>query len=704
MKSTATLALALAALGVGAAQAAPRGFTANDLVNLDRVSDPQVSPDGRYVVYQLRETKFDANKGFNSVWIARTDGKSPAVKISADDVNSMTPRWAPNRASVYYAGVKDGQNHLWRVDFGSNPTQKSEEVMKGDFDARPEMPVQVSEGLPLDIGSFKLSPDGKQVLISLEVYTDCADLDCTKKRLDDAAANKVTGKVYDQLFVRHWDTWSDGRRNQLYLATLRDDGKLDRKLTLMSRGIDGDVPSKPFGDDSEFAFSPDGKTVYFNARIAGKTEAWSTNFDVYSVATAGKATPKNLTPGNLAWDGYPLPSHDGKTLYYLAMKRPTFEADRFGMMALDLATGQSREINAGWDRSAGSIKLSPDGKTIYAIADDNGNHPLFAIDVATGKAKALTGPGHVEGYDLAGKTLVFARDSLKSPADLFASDTKGGKAKQITHYNTARLKDVAFGDWEFFDFKGAGDERVQGYVVKPWNYEKGKKYPVAFIIHGGPQGAMGDDFHYRWNPQTYTGQGFAVVTVNFHGSTGYGQAFTDAISGDWGGKPLEDLQKGWAAALAKYDFLDGNRACALGASYGGYMINWIAGNWPQPWKCLVTHDGVFDARMMGYSTEELWFDEWEHGGTPYEKPESYEKFNPVNHVSKWKVPTLVVQGGLDFRIPLEQGLGAFTALQRRGIESQFLYFPDENHWVLKPQNSVKWHDTVNAWLKKYAGQ
>jgi dipeptidyl aminopeptidase/acylaminoacyl peptidase len=240
--------------------------------------------------------------------------------------------------------------------------------------------------------------------------------------------------------------------------------------------------------------------------------------------------------------------------------------------------------------------------------------------------------------------------------------------------------------------------------VKPAGYEAGRKYPVAFIIHGGPQGSMGNSFHYRWNAQTYAGQGFAVVFVDFHGSTGYGQAFTDSISGDWGGKPLEDLKKGLAHALATYDFLDAERVCALGASYGGYMINWIAGNWSEPFRCLVNHDGVFDTRMMGYSTEELWFDEWEHRGTPFDHPENYERFNPVRHVAKWKTPMLVVQGGLDFRIPLEQAIGTFTALQRRGIESRFLYFPDENHWVLKPHNSVLWHDTVNAWLKRHTSR
>ena len=271
------------------------------------------------------------------------------------------------------------------------------------------------------------------------------------------------------------------------------------------------------------------------------------------------------------------------------------------------------------------------------------------------------------------------------------------------------LKDVSFGDFEQFSFKGWHGDTVHGYVVKPWNYEEGKKYPVAFLIHGGPQGSFGDGWSYRWNPQTYAGQGYAVVMIDFHGSTGYGQAFTDSISGDWGGKPLVDLQKGWAAAQAQFPFLDGDRACALGASYGGYMINWIAGNWfddkgSAPFKCLVNHDGVFDTRSMGYVTEELWFTEWENRGTPFDQPGNYEKFNPVNHVAKWKVPMLVVQGEKDYRVPVDQGLSTFTALQRKGIESKLLYFPDENHWVLKPANSVLWHDTVNAWLKQHIGQ
>jgi dipeptidyl aminopeptidase/acylaminoacyl peptidase len=421
------------------------------------------------------------------------------------------------------------------------------------------------------------------------------------------------------------------------------------------------------------------------------------------VAADGDTPPRNLTAENAAWDAFPLPSADGKVLYYLAMKRPANEADRFGIMALDLATGAKREIDRDWDRSAGPLQFGPDGRTLYTTADDDGQHPLFAVDVGSGKVRRVADGGNVSDFTVAAGVTVVARDSLKAPADFFRVGPGG--EKRLTELNAARLRDVAMGDVEVFDFPGWNGDRVRGYVVKPYGFEPGRKYPVAFLIHGGPQGSWLDDFHYRWNPQTYAGAGFAVVTIDFHGSTGYGQAFTDAISGHWGDRPLEDLQKGWAAALAKFPFLAADHACALGASYGGYMVNWIAGNWQVPasgaWKCLVSHDGVFDSRMMYYGTEELWFDETEHGGTPWQRPEAFERFNPALHVGDWKLPMLVVHGANDFRIPLEQGIGAFTALQRQGIPSEFLYFPDENHWVLKPQNSLKWHETVEAWLRKW---
>jgi len=671
--------------------AAPHPFNVHDLVMMDRVSDPQVSPDGKWVAYQLRETDYDANKGVNSIWLLALGDKNakPLQLVKPSVMPTTNPRWSPDGKYIYFlAQAKDDEvTRVWRIAANADPANTAE----------------AQTPWPAEINNFKLSPDGKLLLLSIDVFPDCAEQLCTKKAPDKDLA-KASGKLYDKLFIRHWDTWADGRRSQLFVAAAekpRGGKGMVALPRLLSKGIDGDVPSKPFGDDSEYAFSADGKTVYFDVRIAGQTEPWSTNFDIYSVPADGSAAPKNLTAANPAWDANPVPSADGKTLYYLAMKRPGFEADRFGIMALDLTSGKTREIDPQWDRSAGGMQLSKSGKVLFVSADDSGDHALFAVDIGSGNARRLSGPGQVEGFGAAGDRLVYAQSTLKTPADLFGVGEAGGKPAQITHFNAERLADAQMGDYEFFTFKGAADASVQGYVVKPANFEAGKKYPVAFIVHGGPQGSWTNEFHYRWNPQAYAGAGFAVVAIDFHGSTGYGQAFTDAISGDWGGKPLEDLQKGWAAALEKYAFLDGSRACELGASYGGFMTYWIAGNWNQPWKCLVAHDGVFDNRAMAYESEELWFNEWENRGTQWENPQNYEKYNPVDHVKDWRVPILVVHGDKDYRIPSTQGIAAFTAAQRRGIQSEFLSFPDENHWVLKPQNSVLWHDTVIGWLKKY---
>ena len=685
-----SLPLLLAALPLCAFAAdshAPRPFNVRDLVNLERVSDPALSRDGTMVVYSVRQTDYDANKGVTALWIDDLGDRDAAPRrLLADGMTGNSATFAPDGTTVYFISSKSGSDQVWRQPIAGGTAQ------------------QVTS-YPLDVGSFKLAPDGHALAVSMDVFTDCNDLACTKQRLDAADASKVKGVLYDKLFIRHWDAWSDGRRSQLFTTALDAGGKAATPV-LVSRGIDGDVPSKPFGDASEYNFSPDGKSLAFNARIAGKTEPWSTNFDVYIAPADGSSSPRNLTAANTAWDAAPVFSPDGKTLYYRAMKHPGFEADRFALMAMDLKSGTTREIDPAWDRSADGITLSANGKTIYATAEEMGERAVFAVNIATGSAKKIAGGGTVGGFDLAGDTLAFTRANFKSPDQLFIARANGDAVRQVTHNNEDKLKDVAFGDYERFSFAGWNGETVHGYVIKPWNYQPGRKYPVAFLIHGGPQGSWLNEFHYRWNAQTYAGQGYAVVEIDFHGSKGYGQAFTDAISQHWGDRPLEDLQKGWAAALQKYSFLDGENACALGASYGGTMVDWIAGNWfdqggNSPWKCLVAHDGVFDNRMMGYSTEELWFTEHEFGGTPWEAPDGYERFNPIDHVKDWKVPMLIVHSQNDLRIPVEQGIAAFTALQRKGIESKYLYFPNENHWILKPQDSVLWHDTVNAWLKAH---
>jgi dipeptidyl aminopeptidase/acylaminoacyl peptidase len=471
----------------------------------------------------------------------------------------------------------------------------------------------------------------------------------------------------------------------------------------LTAGIDGDVPGKPFGGRADYAISPDGRQVAFSVRALPVGEPWSTHFDIYTVA-AGGGTARNWTADNAAWNGQPAFSPDGAWLAYVATDRPGFEADRFHLMLLNLQTGMKRPLTQNWDRSIESFAWSHDGKTLFATTDHLGQRPLWAIDANTGRAAAITGDGHVEDFSVGPKQVFYALSNLANPAELYAVGFAGGKPHALTHLNQPVLAQRQLGEYEQFSFAGWNNDNVFGYVVKPANFKPNQKYPVAFIVHGGPESSLANVWHWRWNAQSIAGAGYGVVLIDFHGSTGYGQAFTDSINGDWGGKPLEDLKLGLSAALKQYPWLDGDRACALGGSFGGYMINWIAGQWPDRFKCLVTHDGTFDNRSMYYSTEELWFPEWENGGPEYLNPASYAKHNPVDYVAQWKTPTLVIHGRLDYRVPYEQGLAVFTALQRRGVPSELLYFPDENHWVLKPSNSIQWYETVLAWLNRWTRQ
>ena len=678
--TAATLTLTLWAGGCGAI-AGP--LTARTLVTLDRLSDPQVSPDGRTVAYDLRSVDYDDNKSHHSIWLLDLADKAAPRRLVDPGGDATGPRWSPDGKSIYFLSDRSGGDQIWRMAVaGGSATQVT--------------------NFPLDVGAFRLSPDAKHAVVALAVFPDAEDPAATRAREDAAKARKTSGVLYDKLFVRHWDAWVDGTRNHLFSLTLDANGAAAGAPVPLMAGFDGDAPGKPFGDDNDFAISPDGATVVFSARLAGQSEPWSTNFDLYATPMNGASRPRNLTADNKAWDAQPVFSPDGRTLAWRAQKRPGFESDRFGVWVMDLKTGARREVDPAWDRSAGALAWSADGRSLLVTAEDVGQSRLFSIDAASGAVKALTADGSVSAVSQGGGTVVFSRNTLDGPDQLYRLASEG-KAARITDVDADKLADVQFSPFEAFTFAGWNGESVHGYVVKPYGYKPGQKYPVVYLIHGGPQGSFGNGWSYRWNPQVWAGWGYGVVMVDFHGSTGYGQAFTDAISQHWGDRPLEDLQKGWTAALAKYDFLDARRACAAGASYGGYMIYWMAGNWKAPWKCLIDHDGVFDNTMMGYATEELWFSEWENGGTPWENPDGYARFDPQRHVADWTVPMLIVHSGHDYRIPLEQGLGAFTALQRKGVPSEFLTFPDESHWVLKPQNSVQWHETVEAWLKRWIG-
>jgi dipeptidyl aminopeptidase/acylaminoacyl peptidase len=650
-------------------------FTVRDLVAFERISEPAVSPDGRQIVFTLSSVDLDANKRRSDLWLTSIDGTG-LRKLTHHDASDTSAVFAPDGKAIYFLSTRSGSAQVWNLA----------------LDASEPKPIT---SFPLDVGSFVLSPDGTKLALSMEVFprTTVAE---TKKRLDEKAAQKSTGKIYDGLFMRHWDAWADGRRSHLFVMAVAGGQPLD-----LMNAMDADAPSKPFGGSEEFTFTRDGTAIVFAARDVGREEAWSTNFDLFLAPIDGSAPPQNLTKANPAWDSFPAFSPDGKTLAYLAMKRPGYESDRFRIVLRSWPEGVERVLTEGWDRSPSAPVWSADGRELYCTADDLGQHTLFAVDAATGKARTVWGKGHATSPRIVGGRIVFLLDSFLGPAEIQTVRGDGGDRRTVTSINDERVASIRVGQPEQFTFKGAGGDTVYGYIVRPVDFDPAKKYPVALLIHGGPQGSFHNDFHYRWNPQAFAGRGYAAIMIDFHGSTGYGQAFTDAINGDWGGKPLEDLKKGLDAALVKCPWMDGGNVAALGGSYGGYMVNWIAGNWPDRFKCLVTHDGNLDERFAYFATEELWFPEWEHGGTPWENPQNYAKHNPLDFVKNWKTPMLVVHGAKDYRVVETGGFAAFTALQRRGIPSRLLYFPDENHWVLKPNNSILWYDTVLDWLDRW---
>jgi len=678
VKMTLAVLVAFAGAGAGTVSAAPHGLTIDDMLAMERVSDPAVSPDGKWVAFSVRETDLDANKGRTDLWLAGADG-SAATRLTTSPESDSSPIWSRDGKSVYFLSGRSGSSQVWRIRPAGG---EAEQVTK----------------LPTDINAFKLVPGDNRLVLAIDVYPDAPAggknaLADTAKRDEERAKKKNQPRAYDQLFFRHWDQWEDGKFSHLFVW------KSDKDVRDLTPGLQTDTPVAPFGGMEQVDVSPDGKWLVYLARVGGREQAWTTNNDVFLVPMAGgKAV--DLTVANKAYDFDPTFSPDGRELALTMMTRPGFEADRTRLAIIDMATRKLRVVTEAWDHSVEGITWARDGKTIYTTSDNVGNHSVFAIDVASGNVRLLADKGTNESPRVAGDRVLFAKDTLTMPTELFTMRPDGSDVRQITHFNDARVKDIAWGAYEQFEFKGAKNETVHGFVMKPAGFT-GAKVPVAFIIHGGPQGSMGDHFHYRWNPEVFAGHGYGVVFIDFHGSSGYGQAFEDAISGDWGGAPYEDLMKGLDAALAKYSWLDGDHAVALGASYGGYMINWIQGN-TKRFKALVCHDGIFDTRFAYYDTEEVWFPEWEHGGTPWQKPEEYAKSNPIELVKNWATPELLIHGGRDYRIPETHAMGAFTALQRRGVPSRFVEFPDENHWVLKPENSKRWHEEVFAWIDRYA--
>jgi len=606
-------------------------------------------------------------------------------------------------SSLYFLSSRSGSSQIWQLS-----------LMGGEA-------KQITD-LPLGINGFKLSNNGTTLALSITVKPGCETLQCTVDAKEADAKKKYQVRAYDQLMVRHWDTWTTEYKNHLFIAQLPDDAKAAPMASSMANSMIIDAKdliadwTTDIAGMAQVSLHPEASSIVFSAKAPAKDHAWTTNFDLFEVDLTDGTTYNinNITQENKAWDASPVFSSNGRYLAYKAMSTPGYESDKYTIILRDNNNGKITEVAKQWDRSVSSLLFSNDNRSLFVTAQDVGQVSIFEINPEFGDVRTVYDSGTAGDVAVHGDTLYFTRHSLNSPKDIFSIKKDGYGLKQLTQINKEKLANTTFGEFEQFSFKGWNNEQVHGYWLKPAGFEQGKKYPIAYLVHGGPQGSFGNMFHYRWNAQLWAAQGFGVVMVDFHGSTGYGQAFTDSIARDWGGKPFEDLQKGLSYIVENQPWLDGDNACALGASYGGYMMNWFAGNWPNRFKCIINHAGLYDMPSFYQSTEELWFAEHDMGGAPWQTKsengklapvsEDYTKFNPAAFAHNWKTPMLVIQGELDYRVPYAQSLGAFTTLQRQGIDSRLVMFPTEDHHIRKPDNLVVWYQEVFQWLKKYTGK
>ena len=648
-------------------------FTIEELLKVRRVGDPQVSPKGELVAYTINDINKDANKGVTQIYVVAIGGGEPR-QLTNDANSSTSPRWSPNGDRLAF--IRDDQ--IWTMD----PSGGSPKVL-----------TSISTGA----GDPVWSPDGRWLAFASDVYPECKDDACNKQRADERAKSKVKAHVADRLLYRHWKTWKDSTRTHVFVVSA--DGGEAKDMT------PGDFDAPPFslGGPTDYAFSPDSKELAYTSNH-DTVEATSTNADVWVVSVTGGAA-KNITVANKGYDGSAQFSPDGRFIAYRSQVTPGFEADRFRLMLYDRKTNQARSITDSLDSNVDEFTFAPDSEMIYLTAEDRGKAPIYKVSVSGGPVKKVVAEGFNGDVHLTsdGKVLVFSRSSMTKPSEIYRAGADGGGITALTTTNDALLAPFNLKPAETVSWIGGMGAKVSGWIVKPPNFQPNKKWPLVVLIHGGPQGAWNDNWGYRWNPQVFAAQGYVVLMPNPRGSTGYGQQFVNEISGDWGGKVFIDIRNGVAHA-ASLPYIDKNRIGAAGASYGGYMINWIEGHNNDPrfqFKVLVSHDGVYNLTAMYGATEELWFPEWEFKGTPWTNKSMYEKWSPHNFVQNFKTPILVITNDLDYRVPVTEGLQMYTATQRMGVESKLLLFPDEGHWVLKPQNSEFWYHTVLGWLDKH---
>jgi dipeptidyl aminopeptidase/acylaminoacyl peptidase len=667
---------ALLALLAGAALFAQKPpFDAQALLDLARIGDPQVSPDGRLIAYSVQTIDVPNNKRVTQIYVMPVAGGEPKQVTQAGQ-DSERPRWSPDSRHIAFISDREGSSQIWLMDAdGANKKQIT--------------------SLSTDAGGELFSPDGKNLIFSSEVYPQCgADDACNKRALDDEKAGKVKARIYNNLLYRHWNHWQGTRRNHLLIVPVP--GGAIRDLTPGDR----DVPPFSLGGGDDYAISPDSTEVCYSVNM-DPLPAISTNSDLYAVSIGGG--PARKISNNPGADSTPLYSPDGKYLAWRAQTRPGYESDRWRLWVLERATGRVADLTENVDRWVNSFVWSPDSTTLFFTSEDRGRQSIQFKSVKGGEAHvALSGDSHLDDMQFTpdGKTLIYTQQSGTQPAGIYRASSNGGAAVPLTHINEAALNSHQMTPLEEFWVEGADGARVQSFVVKPYGFREDRKYPVLMLIHGGPQGAWGHSWTYRWNAQVFAAAGYVVVMPNPRGSTGYGQKFVDEINGDWGGRAYDDIMAVADHVVTSIPYADGSRMAAAGASYGGYMIDWILGH-TQRFKALVTHDGVYDLRSEFGETEELWFPMWEFGGPPWDNPESYGRWSPSMFVKEFHTPTLVVHGELDYRVPVGQGLQLFTALQMQKVPSRLLLFPDEGHWVMKPQNSQLWYKTVIDWVDSW---
>ncbi len=670
------LLLLLSIISLNAQQ--KHAMTVDDMWNMKRIGDFDLSPDGKTIAFSVTTYDMEKNKGNTDIYLIDADGQNLRPFKNSDE-NESAPKFSPDGSKISY----EYKDQIWIANPDGSDAKQLTNLYTG-------------------ASGMVWSKNGKNILFVSSVYPDCKTQECNEERDKEAAASKVKAKIFTELMYRHWNVWRGDKRSHLFLMNLET--KQTKDLTEDSYA---DVPPIALGGDQDYSLCPTDQEIAFTVH----TDAWKKGSDTQlAVSTNNDVVVINPTHGVLfdqistskGNDNEPVYSPDGKFIAFRSSPRAGFESDKQSIVLYDRATHKTTNLTSKIDYSVGQILWSPDQKYIYFDADREAYHSIFKVNVATGEYSVLVKDGFNTNMKISadGKTLYFDRQQTTLPTEIFSVNTDGSDLKQITSVNHELLSQIQFGDFSTFWSAGAAGAKVQSILVKPPFFDANKKYPLIFLIHGGPQGNWPDEFHYRWNLQLFSSKGYVIVATNPRGSTGYGQKFTDEISGDWGGKVYTDLMNACDYALKTYKFIDPKNTFAAGASYGGYMINWLEGHTSR-FNAVVSHDGVYDMEAMFGATEELWFPIWEMKGKPWENRTLYEKWSPNRFVKNFKTPMLIVHGANDFRIPDTQAMELFTALQLRGVPSKFLYFPDEYHFVTHPQNARLWWNTIFDWFDQY---